>query len=77
VVTPSLVSALKEQSGQKELLSALKACVASARPHPMQNPSMYRAWTDAAKVIAKHTVDDDDDCREAQDNTPSRGPFTS
>lgn len=36
-----------------ELLEALKVMLKSARPHPVEHPSMTRAWRLAESVVAK------------------------
>jgi hypothetical protein len=50
----ALASTLTAQEQRaNELLEALRVMVRSARPHPIEHPTMYAAWTQAADVIAK------------------------
>lgn len=37
-----------------ELVEVLERLLASAIPHPKDNPSMYAAWDNASKALARH-----------------------
>lgn len=50
-----LAEIIDRETGAAEMLETLRSVLASANPHPEDNPSMFAKWKAARAVIAKHT----------------------
>lgn len=58
----------KAQEPNAELVAALEGLLASAHPHPVENPAMFAAWTAARAVLAGRGVEGGG-CRTAPDRS--------